>query len=67
MNEEGNVYPLKIVWENGREYAIDKVIDIRRSASLKAGGAGIRFTCKISGQIRYLFLDEYKWFIETDK
>ena len=35
---EGVVIPLVIRWEDGREFGIDRVIDIRRAASLKAGG-----------------------------
>ena len=64
MKSDGSILPLKITWEDGREYLIDKVEDIRRAASLKAGGCGLRFSCKICGQTRFLFLEDYKWFIE---
>jgi len=61
---EGNVRPLSIIWEDGREFKIDLVIDVRRAASLKGGGLGIRYTCKILGRAVYLFDDDGKWFIE---
>ena len=64
MKSDGSILPLKITWEDGREYLIDKVEDIRRAASLKAGGCGLRFSCKICGQTRFLFLEDYRWFIE---
>ncbi len=60
----GNISPLIIHWSDGREFAIDKICDVRRAASLKSGGAGIRYTCRIHGQIIYLYLDDNKWFLE---
>ena len=62
--KSGTIKPLFIVWENGQKYAIDKVKNITRAASLKAGGCGIRYTCMINNQERYLFLEENKCFIE---
>ena len=51
---------------NGRSYQIDRVLDIRRAASLKAGGVGRRYTCRICGKERYLWLeDDGKWFVES--
>ena len=64
FNEEGIIIPLKILWCDGRIYKIDKVLDICRAASLKAGGAGIRYTCQIGKKQRYLFLEETRWFVE---
>lgn len=61
---EGGFKPTALVWEDGREYAIDRVTDIRRAASLKAGGTGIRYTCKVAGKQVYLFLEEDRWFME---
>lgn len=67
MKKEGNIIPLCLIWDNGHKYAIDKVTDCRRSASLKGGGVGLRFTCTICGNSRYLFLDEYRWFVEIEE
>lgn len=64
FNEEGKITPLALVWEDGRNFNIDRVTDIRKSASLKAGGIGLRFTCFIRGKQVYLYKDEDKWFIE---
>jgi len=50
---------------DGRKFRIDKIKDIRRAASLKAGGTGIRYTCLVWGKECYLFYEEnYKWFVE---
>ncbi len=62
--KEGQIKPLMIIWKNGIKYAIDKVSQVTRAASTIAGGTGIRYTCQIQGQQRYLFLEEDKWFIE---
>ena len=65
MNPSNNIIPLSIIWENDREYKIDKILDCRPRASTKGGGMGIRYTVKISNKERYLFLDKYTWFIEV--
>lgn len=62
--KEGQIKPLMIVWQNGVKYAIDKISQVTKAASTIAGGSGIRYTCQIQGQQRYLFLEEDKWFIE---
>jgi len=63
-NVDGSVRPLSLKWEDGRVFEIDRVSDVRRSASLKGGGLGIRYTCKIMGKQVFLFDDEGKWFLE---
>ncbi len=60
----GNITPLQIGWEDGRAFAVDRVLDVRRAASTKIGGGGLRFTVRIAGRQRYLFLDENRWFVE---
>ena len=62
--KSGMIKPLFIIWENGQKYPIDKVKNVVKAASLKAGGCGIRYTCMINNQERFLFLEENKWFIE---
>lgn len=61
---EGNITPLSVKWEDGTVYEIDKVLDKRRAASLKAGGIGIRYTCRILNQQSYLYYEDPKWFVE---
>ncbi len=64
MSKDGLVVPLSIVWDDGKTYEIDKVLDIRKKASLKGGGMGLRYTCNIKGQEKFIWLDEYIWFVE---
>ncbi len=64
FTEDGRIIPLKILWHDGTVFFIDRVLDLRPAASLKAGGAGIRYTCRIRDTETYLFLEKNRWFVE---
>ncbi|MDO5124155.1 MAG: hypothetical protein Q4D44_05760 [Eubacteriales bacterium] len=61
---DGNLLPVILHWKDGRDFSIDRILDMRYAASLKAGGAGIRYKCRIMGQEKYLFLEDNRWFVE---
>lgn len=63
FDKEGNITPLSMEYD-GQEFEIDRITDIRPAASLKSGGAGIRYTCFIDGKQTYLFLEDTRWFFE---
>lgn len=63
FDTDGNIFPKKIKTED-EWYEVDRVMDIRPAASLKSGGAGIRYTCTVNGRPSYLFLEETRWFAE---
>lgn len=66
FDTEGKIKPKEFTWEDGNKYEIDRILDICRAASLKAGGQGIRYTCRVLGKQTYLFLEnENRWFIEA--
>lgn len=65
MQDDGKIIPLTILWQNEKSFEIDKVIDIRKKASTKGGGKGLRYTCKIMGYERFLWLDDNIWFVEV--
>ena len=65
-NEEGDIRPVKMEWEE-QWLDVDRVLDIRPAASLRSGGAGLRYTCSIAGVPTDLFLEETKWFFELGK
>jgi len=73
FNEDGIMLPRIITWENGHEYEIDRVLDIRQAAAMKAGGQGDRYTVRINGKQSYLFFERSanqtgnsigRWFVE---
>lgn len=64
FDEEGGVHPRRIFWADGRRFAVERVLDVRRAAATRAGGLGMRYTCRILGRETYLFEDEGRWFVE---
>jgi len=65
---DGTILPRSFVWEDGNRYEVDKIIDIRRAASLKAGGAGLRYTVRVGKRETFMYLEEDhsvdRWFME---
>lgn len=61
---DGSVLPLSITWDDGRVFEVDKVTDVRRAASLKVGGTGIRYICEIRGVATFLYFEDPLWFVE---
>ena len=65
FTNDGRLIPKSFVWKYGNIYEIQKVKDIRRAASLKAGGVGIRYTCIVDGQESHLYYEDNNlWFME---
>lgn len=69
------VLPIKIKSEDGATFTVDKVLDVRPAASLKAGGSGIRYICdcttyqdgdEIPVSRFILFRDEDEWYSEVE-
>ena len=65
---DGRIFPCSFLWEDGQRYEIDSVISVCPAASLKGGGAGMRYTVRIQGRVRFMFLEEdngiSRWFME---
>ncbi len=64
FTREGELTPVAITWEDGRRYEVDRILDVQRCASRKAGGVGIRYTCRICGRASYLYYEVDRWFVE---
>ncbi|MBQ1877839.1 MAG: hypothetical protein IJS38_02840 [Erysipelotrichaceae bacterium] len=65
--KNGSIKPLYIIWDDGSRYPIDRITQIVPAASLYGNGVGMRYTCLIGSQYRYLFLEDGKWFVEQIK
>ena len=70
---DGIMLPRTIIWEDGHEYEIDKVTDIRQATAMRAGGQGDRYTIIVHGYQSYLFFERSsnqtgcrigRWFVE---
>ena len=73
FTEDGTMLPRIITWEDGEEFEIDRITDIRQAAAMKAGGQGDRYTIMIRGRQSYLFFERStnltrnnigRWFVE---
>ena len=73
FSEEGIMLPRAIIWEDGKKFEIDRIIDIRQAPALKAGGQGDRYTIMVRGHQSYLFFERStnltgnvigRWFVE---
>ncbi len=60
----GELTPRSFVWDDGRSYQIDRVYEHKLSASLKVGGHGVRYRCRVKGKDIFLFFEDNRWFIE---
>ena len=65
ISPEGEILPLSIIFEDGKEYKINKLIYSQRAHATKVGGTGIRYTVVIGKQKTHLFEDEGRWFVEA--
>lgn len=70
---DGTMLPREITWEDGEKFEIDRVLDIRQAAAMKAGGQGDRYTIMVRGIQSYLFFERStnltgnnigRWFVE---
>lgn len=73
FDTDGRLRPLALLWEDGRRYQIDRVLDVRSAASLRAGGQGDRYTIRVGNRESYLFFERSpvlsgtelgRWFVE---
>ena len=65
---DGTIYPRSFKWEDGNRYEIDRILDMRRAASLKAGGTGLRYKVRVRHRETFMFLEDgsgtFRWFME---
>lgn len=66
IDKNGNKMPLSLIWENGDCFNIQHCVKMGNKASL-VGGCGILYKCMIKGQVRDLYYEIDRWFIESKK
>ena len=73
FTKEGQMRPRSLVWEDGREYEIDRVKSIRPGFAARAGGQGDRYTVMVKGRESCIYFEhnpDYgnkhigRWFVE---
>ncbi len=67
--EDGELKPTLLYWPDGKVYRIEKILEVKPGASMKVGGAGMRYTIRVSGEdrsyTRDLYLVDNRWFVEV--
>lgn len=65
MKKDGKIIPVSFLWNDGAEYKIDKIVDIRQGRSLKYKTSGFRYLCLIDKKEFYLYYTGEKWYVEA--
>lgn len=66
MKPDREILPISILWEDDKEYKIDKILSASPSF-LDGGGMGLRYRVKVYGKIKDLYLDGYVWFLNVSE
>lgn len=68
ITRTGRVIPLKIVWEDGREFEIERVTFFEKTASRVGAVLPVRYTCRVRGSERFLYCESGTniWFLERE-
>ena len=61
VDTEGVVSPLKVMWEDGRVWDIERVLHTCRSPDMSF--VGIRYTVLIEGMEKYLYRSDQQWYV----
>ncbi|MBQ3376148.1 MAG: hypothetical protein IJG49_07035 [Erysipelotrichaceae bacterium] len=59
--QDGIIKPLFIVWNNGARYPIDRIDQVVPVSEGEC--CGMRYSCRLGKQQRYLYLENGKWYI----
>jgi len=65
FDTEGQLRPLTIEFDEEHKYSVDRILDVCRAACQTVGGVGVRYTVRVQGQERYLWLEKDRWFVEA--
>lgn len=66
IDTNGKRRPLRIRWEDGRVFKVERLLSRSKAKSQKVGGGETRYTIQINGQETFIFEDEDgRWFVES--
>lgn len=63
-DEAGQTTPKLIYWPDGRRFEVDRILEVKKAASTRAGGLGLRYKVRILGKETFLFFEDPRWFAE---
>lgn len=64
VDSDGRITPQMITWEDGREFEVDRILDVCKAYSQRVGGTGMCYTVRILGKEVRLYNDDGHWFME---
>ncbi|MBB5182523.1 hypothetical protein [Catenisphaera adipataccumulans] len=64
VGKEGQLQPLFVRWQE-KTYKIDQVLAKQEKFS-PAGGCGVCYKCRFGSQIRNLYWEKDRWFLESE-
>ena len=47
IDEAGSVKPVRVFWEDGRVFDVERVMEVHFAAAERAGGAGMCYSCSM--------------------
>lgn len=65
QDKDGKSRPLRIQWEDGTVYSVERLLSRRRVPSMQVGGGNMRYTVQINGHETFLFEEDGRWFVEA--
>lgn len=64
MRPNAQILPMKVIWNDGREFIIEQILDIKRNNIEKLGEQCMAYYCIISGKRKVIYLDsDMQWFV----
>ena len=66
IRKDGQIFPLSLIWQDGREFPVDRLLNTVPSV-LPQGGEALCFICLIRGKRKELYLRDGKWFVIVDR
>lgn len=57
FDKDGLLLPLELTWKDGCTYIIERILNVRPAAAMKARGQGDQYTISVNGQQSFLFFE----------
>jgi len=64
FDRDGNITPLIVEWEDGRQYEIDNILDVRRNTLQCENEKWVRYMVLIGKNRTALYYEDPAWFVE---
>ena len=63
-DRQGILTPLTLIWDDGKRYRIDAILE-RKESAVTDGQRALCYRCRIAGSQRSIFYAQARWFVET--